>query len=98
MKREELIKMVDEIAPNRVVVDEDAFFNVDFKRKQGDLRWYETMDERTHSRYWWTQRDKKGVCFEIKQRFAMFKLYRCDTFVGNFFSLQSAMNAVSEML
>ena len=30
-----------------------------------ELKWYENVNAGTGKRFWWTQRDKLGNCFEI---------------------------------
>ena len=30
-----------------------------------ELKWYENVNTGTGKRFWWTQRDKFGNCFEI---------------------------------
>lgn len=55
------------------------------------LKWYENYDIKEKSRFWWTQRDENGVCFEIRHRFAMFSLYVCEKYVGRYFSIDQAM-------
>lgn len=55
------------------------------------LKWYESIDPVENNRYWWTQRDKDGICFEIRHRFAMFSLRVCSRIYGRYFSLDQAM-------
>ena len=31
------------------------------------MKLYETYDYKTKKKYWWTQRDKKNNCFEIRK-------------------------------
>lgn len=31
------------------------------------IKWYETFDYKTGKKFWWTQRDKEGKCFEIRK-------------------------------
>lgn len=56
------------------------------------LKWYESIDvEENGTHYWWTQRNKNGVFFEIRRRFAMFSLLVCGKIYGRYFSLDQAM-------
>lgn len=64
------------------------------------MKWYETIRP-GGDRFWWTQRDKRGVCFTIK-RMELSRKFRL--LVNNsmensmvFNSLQEAMNAAQKM-
>ena len=62
------------------------------------VKWYRTWDARTHTHYWWTQRDENGVCYEIRPAYGGtdFVLYKCDAKIKNVFNtLQSAMDAAT---
>ena len=61
-------------------------------RKHLGLHWYEAMDEKTHERFWWTQRDENGVCFEIRKKSDVFCLYKCEKFTSKHGSLQETMD------
>ena len=61
------------------------------------MKWHETYNPNTGARYWWTQRDSRGVCFEIRQIGKRFDLYTCDAFTRSFETLQAAMDAAAEM-
>lgn len=61
------------------------------------MKWYETYNPFTGTRKWWTQRDSRGVCFEIRQIGKRFDLYTCDAFTRSFETLQAAMDAAAEL-
>ena len=45
------------------------------------MKFYETFDLKTRKNYWWTQRDKKGRCAEIRQNDKWtFDLFICDSY------------------
>lgn len=67
---------------------------------------YETFDIVNQERYWWTQRDKKGRCYEIREKYyindefvkkSVFCLYCCDKFVGYYLSIFEAERAIHEL-
>jgi hypothetical protein len=39
------------------------------------MKWYETFDYNTRKTYWWTQRNEKGICYEIRKENDSFVLY-----------------------
>ena len=63
------------------------------KRK---IEWNESWDYRAHEHYWWTQRDAKGVCFDIRKRNDKFYLFACDELSGVHDTIDDAMNAAAE--
>ena len=89
--KKSITAFVDEIAPNRVVVDRETFYEVDHKPKT-KIYWYQTWDARNHEHFWWTQRDENGVCFEIRKKSDGFWLYKCEKFISKHGALQSAMD------
>ena len=58
-----------------------------------ELRWYEGQDRRNGERFWWTQRNKNGVCYEIRKVGVQFALRKCGCLEGYHDSLQEAMDA-----
>lgn len=63
------------------------------------MKWYEYFDITTRERKWWTQRDKNGVCFEIRknQITHLFHLLVCDEQKEVFQSLSAAQATASAM-
>ncbi len=59
------------------------------------MKWYKNWDYKTHNYFWWTQRDQRGICFEIRKDNINFNLYVCEEFKSSYVSLQAAMNAAA---
>lgn len=64
-------------------------------RKGSVMKWYEYTDQKNKQKVWWTQRDAKGVCWEIRHDLfsSVFKLYRCGLRVSEWGTLDNAMQA-----
>lgn len=58
------------------------------------LKFYEQIDRRSGKRYWWTQRDNKGVYYKIILLPSGFfrLLYNGDVYMGDYGSLQAAID------
>lgn len=61
------------------------------------INWYESKDPDGKS-YWWTQRDKNGNCFEIRQLFLSkrFRLFVNEIIRSDHDSLIDAQRAVRD--
>lgn len=57
------------------------------------LNWYKTWDYETRRNYWWTQRDAKGRCAEIRKNDnGNFDLLICNTYKSTHNEPQEAIN------
>ena len=56
------------------------------------MKWYEYRNPKSGEIKWWTQRDKNGVCFEVREDGGKFRVFACDLLVRTFHELQSAIN------
>lgn len=63
------------------------------------MKWYETWDYKTCKPYWWTQRDQRGICFEIRKNNDKLDLFigEHEKFISKHDTLQSAMDAAKEI-
>lgn len=57
--------------------------------------WYETWDNNERRPYWWSTRDERGKCFEIRKSGGLHKLYKGEreTYLSSHSTLQDAMDA-----
>ena len=63
------------------------------------MKWYETWDYKTRKTYWWTQRDKRGICFEIRKNGEYLDLFlgEHEKFISRHSTLQDAMDSAKEI-
>lgn len=59
------------------------------------MKWYQTWDYKTRKPFWWTQRDERGVCFEIRKNGEHLDLFlgEHEKRISRHNTLQEAMNA-----
>lgn len=61
-----------------------------------EIKWNESWDYYAHERYWWTQRDSRGVCFEIRKRNDKFNLCSSAERIGVYGTIDDAMKAAAD--
>lgn len=62
------------------------------------IKWYCNRDFKTGEYVYWTQRDAKGVCFEIRTSYGKpCRLYVCEEFHGQFAELSVAQKIAENM-
>lgn len=59
------------------------------------MKWYENWDYENHEPYWWSTRDKRGICFEIRKKGEYLDLFlgEHEKFISRHSTLQEAMDA-----
>lgn len=63
------------------------------------MKWYNSRDTENGNIYWWTQRDKNGNCFEIRQLFLSkrFRLFVNEIKSSDHDSLNDAQKAARDL-
>lgn len=65
----------------------------------GKIKWYYNRDIHTGEHVYWTQRDAKGVCFEIRISSCNkpARLYVCEEFQGKYSEISNAQKVAENM-